>query len=296
MAWLFICVSFFFLPRVWHAPGAVSTEPGSDKRGFGVMKAYLLAAIAALAPASALAASPFDGTWKINVGTAQPPDKPNVYLLQDGSYSCRSCAPNFTIPADGAPHAIAGNPYIDSIAIKVVDARTIVETDSKAGKTMWVYTTSVAADRRSMTTVMVDNSAANGVPAGGTIIRARVKEAPAGAHSVSGTWRTTKYEGFSDSAIVFTLKTDGDRVSFSQPTGQSYTATLGGPAVPYVGDPGITTVSVARSGADTIVETDMRDGKIVSTNTMTTRDGKAMAATFVDKLRGSTQSLTAIRQ
>ncbi|HXL98489.1 MAG TPA: hypothetical protein VN932_01060 [Rhizomicrobium sp.] len=260
------------------------------------MRAILLAACFAMVSAPVLAAGPFDGTWKINVGTAPPPDKPNVFLLQDGRYSCRSCAPTFTVPADGAAHAVAGNPYIDAVAIKVVDARTVVETESKGGKTMWIYTMSVAADGRSMTTVMVDNSAVNGVPARGTFLQARTEEAPAGAHAVSGTWRTTKYEGFSDSAIVFTLKTDGDSVSFSQPTGQFYAATLGGPAVPYKGDPGITTVSVARSGADTIVETDMRDGKIVSTNTMTTHDGKTMAATFVDKLRGSTQSLTAIRQ
>ena len=147
-----------------------------------------------------------------------------------------------------------------------------------------------------MTTAMIDNSAVNGVPARGTIYKARTEDAPAGAHLVSGTWRTTKYDGFSDSAIVFTLKTDGDSISFSQPTGQFYKATLGGPAVPYTGDPGITTVSAARSGADTIVETDLRDGKVVSTNTMTTRDGKTMALTFVDKLRDSTQSLTATRQ
>jgi hypothetical protein len=260
------------------------------------VRAIPLAAFFAVVSAPVLAASPFDGTWKINVGAVQPPDKPNVFLLQGGSYSCLSCAPAFTIPADGAAHPIAGNPYVDSVAIKVVDAHTAVETESKAGKTMWIYTMRVSADRRSMTTVMVDNSAANGVPAGGTIHQARMKEAPAGAHAVSGTWRATKYEGYSDSAIVFTLKTDGDSVSFSQPTGQSYTAALGGPAVPYKGDPGITTVSAARSGADTIVETDMRDGKIVSTNTMMTRDGKTMALTFVDTLRGSTQSLTATRQ
>jgi len=260
------------------------------------VRAIYLAAFFALVSAPVLAASPFDGTWKINVGTAPPPDKPNVFLLQDGRYSCRSCAPAFTVPADGAAHAIAGNPYVDSVAIKVVDARTVVETESKAGKTMWTYTMRVSPDRRSMTTVMIDNSAVNGVPARGTFLQARMEETPAGAHSVSGTWRTTKYEGFSDSAIVFTLKTDGDSVSFSQPTGQFYMATLGGPAVPYKGDPGITTVSVARSGADTIVETDMRAGKTVSTNTMTTRGGKTMAVTFVDKLRNSTQSLAATRQ
>ena len=147
-----------------------------------------------------------------------------------------------------------------------------------------------------MTTEMIDNSAPNGVPARGAFIQTRVKDAPPGAHAVSGAWRTTKYEGYSDSAIIFTLKTDGDSFTFSQPTGQSYTAALGGPAVPYKGDPGITMVSAARSGADTIVETDMRDGKVVSINTMKTSDGKTMALIFVDKLRGSTQNFTATRE
>ncbi len=260
------------------------------------MKAILLAGLVAVVPVQVLAAGPFDGTWKIDVANVAPPTKPNVYLLLSGEYSCRSCAPSFTIPADGAPHPISGNPYVDSVAIKIVDARTVVETETKAGKTQWVYTMSVSADLKNMTTVMIDTSAVNGLPARGTFHQARTEDAPAGAHAVSGTWHTTKYEGFSDSAIVFTLKTDGDSVSFSQPTGQSYTATLGGPAVPYKGDPGITTVSAARSGTDTIVETDMREGKIVSTNTMTTRDGKTMALIFVDKLRGSTQKLTATRQ
>lgn len=259
------------------------------------MKTTVLIA-ALLLPLPALAASPFDGTWKIAVGTVKPPDKPNVFQLQDGTYSCTSCAAPFTVAADGAAHPIAGNPYVDSVAIRIVDARGIVETDSKAGKAVFIWTMTVSSDGQTMTTVLVDNSAVNGMPAGGTIFQARVKPGPAGAHAVSGEWRATKYEGYSDSAITFTLKLDGERFSFSQPTGQSYTATLGGPAVPYVGDPGITSVSVARAGADTVVETDMRDGKIVSTNSMTTHDGKTMEATLVDKLRGSTQSVTAVRQ
>ncbi len=260
------------------------------------MKSVLLAVLIATASTPTLAVSPFDGTWKIDVGTAQPPDKPNDFLLQNGSYSCHSCAAPFTVPADGAPHTISGDPYVDSVAIKVVDAHAIVETETKAGKTQWVYTMRVSADGQSMTTEMIDTSAGNGVPARGTFHQTRTKDAPAGAHLVSGMWRTTKYEGFSDSAIVFTLKTDGDSFSFSQPTGQFWTAPLGGPAVSYKGDPGITTVSAARSGADTIVETDMRDGKVVSINMMTTHDGKTMALTFVDKLRGSTQNFTATRQ
>ncbi|HTT98907.1 MAG TPA: hypothetical protein VMF58_12720 [Rhizomicrobium sp.] len=260
------------------------------------MKPFLLAALVAAVSTPVLAAGPFDGTWKIDVASVAPPSKPNDFLLQNGSYSCRSCAAPFTVPADGVAHAISGDPYVDSVAIKIVDAHTVVETETKGGKTQWVYTMRVSDDGQSMTTEMVDTSAGNGVPARGIFHQARTKDAPAGAHIVSGTWQTTKYEGFSDSAIVFTLKTDGDSFTFSQPTGQFWTATLGGPAVPYKGDPGITTVSAARSGADTIVEADMRNGKIVSTNTMTTRDGRTMALVFVDKLRNSTQKLTATRQ
>ena len=259
------------------------------------MKTTVLIA-ALLLPLPALAASPFDGTWKIDVGSAKPPDKPNIFQLQNGTYTCTSCADPFTVPADGAAHPIADNPYIDSVAIRIVDARGIVETDSKAGKDVFIWTMTVAADGQTMTTVLVDNSAVNGVPAGGKIFQARVKPGPAGAHAVSGEWHATRYEGYSDSALTMTLKLDGDRFSFSQPTGQSYTATLGGPAVPYTGDPGITTVSATRAGPDTVVETDMRDGKIIATNTMTTLDGKKLEDTFVDKLRGSTQSLTLVKQ
>ncbi|MEI9991559.1 MAG: hypothetical protein WDM86_16130 [Rhizomicrobium sp.] len=260
------------------------------------MKAIVLAAAIAMLPGAALAGGPFDGTWKIDTGTAGAPDKPNVFLLQDGIFACKSCAPPFAVAADGTDHPVSGNSYFDRVTITVVDARHIVETESKASNAVFVYTMSVSADGQTLTTVLDDRSAANGVPAGGTIIQARVTQGPAGAHAVSGEWHAIKYEGFSDSAITFTLRLDGDRFSFSQPTGQSYTATLGGPAVPYFGDPGITTVSATRAGADTVVETDMRDGKIVSTNSMTTHDGKTLAVTFVDELRGSTQSFAAIKQ
>src|SRR5207237_209624 len=83
---------------------------------------------------------------EFDLGTVQAPDKPNDFLLQDGNFSCRSCAPAFTIPADGAAHAIVGNPYFDNVAIKVVDARTIVETESKGAKVVWTYTMRVSSD------------------------------------------------------------------------------------------------------------------------------------------------------
>jgi hypothetical protein len=49
-----------------------------------------------LAPGLAMAQSAFDGTWKIDLKTTQFPKKPQVYLLQDGMYHCKSCVPPST--------------------------------------------------------------------------------------------------------------------------------------------------------------------------------------------------------
>ena len=43
-----------------------------------------------LVPATALAASPFDGTWKANLESAKTSGKPDVYLLAGGEYSFSS--------------------------------------------------------------------------------------------------------------------------------------------------------------------------------------------------------------
>ena len=135
---------------------------------------------------------------------------------------------------EGTPDAIVRTVGLRSfpVAIKVVDPRTIVETQSKGPKALWVYTMRVSDDGKGMTTEMIDNSAVNGVPARGTIIQARTKDAPTGAHLVSGTWHATKYEGYSDSALSLTLKLEGEKLTFTQPTGQFYAAMLGGPAAP----------------------------------------------------------------
>ena len=260
------------------------------------MKAVLLAGFALASAGPALAAGAFDGTWVADVGSVGAPSKPNVYRLLDGMYSCESCAPRFTVKADGTAHAVAGDPYADAVAVRIVDARTVEQTNSKAGKPIFIFTRAVSADGQTMTTRMIDNSAATGATAKGTIVEARQAAGPQGAHAVSGAWRATKYEGYSDNTIALTIEIDGDRFSFSQPTGQSYAAVLGGSAVPYRGDPGITDVRVARDGADAIVETDIRDGKVIAVNTMRTADGRRMDITIEDKLRGSTQHLTATKQ
>jgi hypothetical protein len=54
-----------------------------------VLAEPLLASL--LIPAMAMAQSPFDGTWKVDLKTAKFPEKPDVYLLQHGMYHCKTC-------------------------------------------------------------------------------------------------------------------------------------------------------------------------------------------------------------
>ena len=63
---------------------------------------------------------------------------------------------------------------------------------------------------------------------------------------------------FSDNALGFTLRIEGDSVTMSSATGQSYTAKLDGTGAPYKGDPGINNVSMLRLGEHTLMETDKR--------------------------------------
>src|SRR6266481_2814958 len=85
----------------------------------------LLAALLVSVPA--LAQNAFDGTWKFNLSDAQFPKKPDVYLLQDGMYHCKTCAPPIDVKADGQDQKVSGHPYYDMMSVKVMDDRTIEE-------------------------------------------------------------------------------------------------------------------------------------------------------------------------
>src|SRR5579863_7947695 len=87
--------------------------------------------LALLLTAMAAAQNAFDGTWKLDMKTAQMPTKPDVYLLQDGMYHCKNCVPPIDVKADGTDQKVTGHPYYDTISVKVVDDHTTMETEKK---------------------------------------------------------------------------------------------------------------------------------------------------------------------
>ena len=253
--------------------------------------------VAFLVPVQASAQSAFDGTWKIDLNKAQMPKKPDVYLLQNGKYECKTCVPTVSVKADGTDQNVTGHPYYDTIAVKVVNDRTVEETQKKGGKVVATSTTTVAADGKTATFEFTDSSNTNAAPVTGKGTQTRVGKGPAGSHAISGSWRTTSFDNVSDNGLLFTYKMEGDSLNMTTPTGQSYSAKMDGTDAPYTGDPGTTSVSVKKMGKNIVRETDKRNGKVISVSTMTiAADGKSMKIAYKDELHGTTSSYVAIKQ
>jgi hypothetical protein len=258
---------------------------------------YVSWLVALLLPACALAQNAFEGTWKIDLSKAHMPTKPDVYLLQNGMYDCKTCVPAISIKADGMDHAVTGHPYYDMMAVQVVDDHTVKTTEKKSGKVVATSTTTVAPDGKTATVVFNDSSDSNAAPVTGQVTNTRVAKGPAGSHAISGSWRTSSLQTVSDNGLSFTYKADGDSLSMTTPTGQSYTAKLDGSDAPYNGDPGTTSVSLKKLGANSVQETDKRNGKVIGVSTMTVAaDGKSMKIDVKDVLHGTTSSFVADKQ
>jgi hypothetical protein len=117
------------------------------------------AVVALLLPLTALAASPFEGTWqgksgpaityKMSGGTLTRSDSNGLTmnLKTDGSFNA--------VPADTA-NASASADSITSLSVHMKSARTMVETAKHNGKVIGTLTSTVSADGKSMTLVSVN--------------------------------------------------------------------------------------------------------------------------------------------
>ena len=262
------------------------------------MKQSLVAgfALALLVPACAFAQSSFNGTWKTDVDSMKGTGTPVAIQLKDGMYE-NNGHPPIKVKADGQDHAVTGHPGFDTVAITVVNDHSFQETDKKNGKVVSSGTFSVATDGKTGTYEFTNNSGASPVT-GKLMVERKGKGAP-GSNAAAGTWQFGHYGDMSASALTATYKVDGDTVSYSDPTGNSYTAKINGKAVPYTEGSGVTgaTVSVKRMGKDGLRETYYRDGKETSTDTMTVAaDGKTMKSTSHNMKSGRSMTAVANKQ
>jgi hypothetical protein len=262
-------------------------------------KTFLLVVLAGVTlPMLAPAQSAFDGTWKVDLNKVDFAKKPDMFLLQNGTYECKTCAPPVKVKADGTDQSVTGHPYFNTVAIKVINDHEIEETDKKDGKVVSTSTVTVSPDGNTAAVTFRDSSNTNGgPPVTGKAEETRVAKGPAGSHAISGSWRMTKIDNLSDNGVVWTYKVNGDEITMTNPTGQSYTAKLNGSEAPMKGDPGITTVSVKTIGKNTLEETDKRGSKVIGIQKLTLApDGKSAKISYDDKLQNRTTEYEATRQ
>ena len=233
-----------------------------------------------LVPATALAASPFDGTWKANLESAKTSGKPDVYLLAGGEYSCSSCSPELKVKADGAEHKVSGHAYYDTVMVKVTGPNSDEQSLKQGDKPYAHIVDSVSADGNTLTSKITNYT--GGQPVTFEVMEKRVAPGPDGAHPVSGSWqqqgiskgddtmRTVKYQMTADDWILLAIE---------------------------LRDPGGTTVSLKKINANAVEETDHRQGKVVDEiHLAASKDGKTIAVTDKDVAHGQTTSYTLDKQ
>jgi len=244
---------------------------------------------------AAFGQSAFDGTWKGNPQSAEFKGN-DKYSLQNGMYRCDTCVPKIAVKADGQDHAVSGSPYIDTTNVQEVNDHTVQVTSKKNGKPVGSTKLAASEDGKALRAEW-SFVAESGKEGSGKTVYERVGEATAGANKISGTWKQGKVEDLSSSVIAITFKATEDGLSMSDPIGDSYTAKFDGKDYPYKGDPGVTSVSLKKIDANTIEETDKRDGKVISVVRMVvSADGKTMKFAIDDKLHNQSANWTAEKQ
>jgi hypothetical protein len=258
------------------------------------MRKCLLAVAAAVIPWFGFAQTAIDGVWKTDPKSVVGASKPSQYVVKDGTYRCESCAPKIRVKADGSPHPVPGNPYLDTVSARVIDEFTF-EVVSKKDKLVTTGTMTVSADRRSMVREITAIEA-NGTTSHSTETLARVgAPPPKGAHAVSGSWRFAALVKMSDETLTF--KTAAGTLSMNGSDGSSYDAPMDGTKVPMRNAPGTDEVSVTTRGGNTWEETSYSGGKATWVNLMVlSADGEKLRINWEDKMRGSKGSFTMLRQ
>lgn len=252
----------------------------------------LLSAATLCAYAASPASSPFDGTWRIELAKTKFSPKPVSFYIGQGWYHCLTCNPAFTVQADGQDHAVTGHDF-DTLNVKVVDPHTLSLASSKNGKQMSEQTFTVSDDGKVLTIKGISHSV-NGSQSTYEASARRSGIAPSGVHAASGDWIVDK-ESASDNGLLTTYKLNGDEMTMTAPTGETYSAKLGGGDAPVTGAYGWDTVSLKQIDAHTIEETDKRGGTVTDVSRMTVQ-GSTMTVVDDNKLTDRTSTYVAHKQ
>jgi hypothetical protein len=247
-----------------------------------------------LAPAAALAASAFDGTWKTRVDSVKVTGKADTFAVADGMYTCSSCVPEIKVKADGTDQKVTGHPYYDTVAIVVVSPSSIERITKKGGKQIGSTTLTVSSDGKTLNGQFKDYTGSK--VATGSFTESRRAPGPPGSNGVSGSWQQDQVSNANDALTTVAYQMTDAQFS-SHWNGQSYNAKFDGKKYPVHGDPGHTMVSLKKLDAHTVEETDYRAGKVTDEIHMAAAaDGKTLDVTDKDVEHHQITTYTADKQ
>jgi hypothetical protein len=258
-----------------------------------VMK-LVISALWLLGPAMALAASPFDGKWKLNADSMKVTGKADQYQVLDGVYTCASCDPQIKVKADGNDQPVNGHSYYDTVAVVVQSPSTIQIIYKLKGKQAGNTTLTAANDGRTLDGRFQDFSGTQ--VASGSFTETRRSAGPPGSHAVSGSWQPGPITNPNAALSLFALEMGTDHFAW-QWNGQSYNARFDGKEVPVHNDPGGTTVRVKRINDRTVDETDSRQGRVTDEiRYVVSTDGQTIEVTDNDVIHHQITTYTLERQ
>lgn len=234
-----------------------------------------------------------NGTWKIDAGQTKFSPKPIVFYISEGWYHCTSCAPAIDIKADGTDQPVQGHAF-DTLSMAVVNDHSVQEIAKKDGKVIFEETYTVSKDGKLLNAKITSHPMDGSAPITTEGIAKRVGVAPMGVHATSGDWQLQKFNQ-SANGLTFTYKVNGDELTMTDPTGESYTANLDGTDAPVKGAYGYDTVSLKKLGPDSIEETDKLNGKVIDVSKITVH-GSMMTIEETNQPTGRTSTYTAHKQ
>jgi hypothetical protein len=250
------------------------------------MKRMLL--LLSIVPAIALATTPFDGTWKVKLDSVKFSGKPIEVAIMNGSYTCKSCVPPFTIKADGKDQPTPVHNTRDHLAVRVVSATTVESTQKVGGKVIFANTDTVSADGNRLSSAFTDNSGEK--PVKGTSTSKRVGPAPPGAHAVSGAWMQDSIPEISEVARTVVVESSANGIKWTW-NGIVTDAKFDGKQYPVKNDPQRTLVALKKISERQFEERDTSEGKLQSITMWTVSvDGKALTQVSEDLPHGTKSS------
>jgi hypothetical protein len=238
-------------------------------------------------PLASMASTPFAGTWIVDPQLTEFSSMlPFGLSIEHGIYKRTSCAVSDEVRADGAEHAVTGDPLVDAMSVHIVDERTVDVVQQAKGVVIWRGWYGVARDQRSMTLRFEDDRAARSVT--GSILFERLGEPGSGMHALTGSWRASRMLDLSTSGRTLTFEDTDNGLIMNASDGRSFNNIFGdrgGETAPLHGYLDGATVWVSRRAPNKLQINRSQNGTLVEFTIGTvSADGQQMQLGQLDEL------------